>query len=158
MRGTNHVTAPATARAVLAMSVVLGVLLLAGCGGEETEPVVDTSAEQEAAAAAEREAEARRAEEEARRRAEEEARRLAEEELRRHPPTYTIARGDGLYRIAGMEKIYGDSKMWPLLFDANRDQIQNPDLIYPGRTLNVPRGMSDAQMQAKLLEMWAELP
>jgi nucleoid-associated protein YgaU len=100
---------------------------------------------------------ARLAEEEARRKAEEEARRLAEEELKKHPPTYTVEKGDSLWMIAGMEKIYGDSILWPVIFDANGDAISDPDLIYPGQELTIPRGMSDEELTEKLHMLWGEL-
>ena len=76
--------------------------------------------------------------------AEEEARRLAEEEawLRAHPPNYVVARGDNLWNISGMSNIYDASKYWPLIYDANRGQINDPDLIYPDQDLRIPREMS----------------
>lgn len=97
---------------------------------------------------------ARLAEENRRREAEEAARRAEEERLRRFPPTYTVARGDSLWKIAGMEKIYGRSLYWPILHDANREAIRNPDLIYPGQTLTVPRGMDASAMDAALRRLW----
>jgi hypothetical protein len=48
---------------------------------------------------------------------------------------HTVVKGDSLARIA--EKIYGSQK-WPLLYKANRDKIDNPDLIFPGQELVVP--------------------
>jgi nucleoid-associated protein YgaU len=111
-----------------------------------------------AIAEAKRLEEERRKAEEARRRAEEEARRRAEEEqLRRFPPNYTVERGDCLWNISGMEKIYNDSTYWPIVYDANGDQISDPDLIYPGQQFSIPRGMSDAEMDTKLHEMWRKL-
>ncbi len=99
----------------------------------------------------------RLAEEEARRKAEEEARRLAEEELKKRPPQYTVAKGDSLWRISGMEKIYGKPMYWPILFDANGSLITDPDLIYPGQVLTIPRGMSAEEMDQKLHMLWREL-
>jgi len=113
-----------------------------------------------AAAVAEKkrlEDERRRAEEEARRREEEARRRAEEERLRRFPPNYTVERGDSLWRISGMEKIYNNSTFWPIVYDANGDQINNPDLIFPGQTFSIPRGMSDQDMDTKLHEMWRKL-
>jgi len=103
------------------------------------------------------EAEARKAEE-ARRRAEEEARRRGDEEAWRkaHPPNYVVQRGDYLWRIAGMDKIYQASKFWPLIYDANRNQIDDPDLIYPGQDLTIPREMDDGEMMNKLRNMWGK--
>ncbi len=49
---------------------------------------------------------------------------------------YTIQRGDSLSKIA--KRYYGDAMRWPDLFEANREVIQNPDLIYPGQQIRVP--------------------
>jgi LysM repeat protein len=51
--------------------------------------------------------------------------------------TYTVKRGDTLWDIAGVK--LGDNKKWPLLFALNKDQIKNPDLIYPGQVLTIPQ-------------------
>lgn len=50
---------------------------------------------------------------------------------------YTIQRGDSLSKIA--KRYYGDAMKYPVLFEANREIIKNPDLIYPGQVLRVPK-------------------
>jgi len=50
--------------------------------------------------------------------------------------TYTVRSGDSLSKIA--HKAYGHSKHWRMIFDANRDQLDNPDLIQPGQVLVLP--------------------
>ncbi len=60
---------------------------------------------------------------------------------RAKPETYTVERGDCLYKISGKEKVYNDPLKWPRLYRANRDKIKDPDLIYPGWVLVVPRGL-----------------
>jgi nucleoid-associated protein YgaU len=50
--------------------------------------------------------------------------------------SYTVRSGDSLSKIA--HKTYGHSKHWRLIFDANRDQLDNPDLIQPGQVLVLP--------------------
>jgi nucleoid-associated protein YgaU len=50
--------------------------------------------------------------------------------------TYVVAKGDSLSAIAQRE--YGDEKEWRRIYDANRDIIKDPDLIYPGQTLRLP--------------------
>jgi nucleoid-associated protein YgaU len=54
------------------------------------------------------------------------------------PPekVYVVQRGDSLSKIAKNE--YGDVNKWKLIFEANKDQIKNPDLIQPGQTLKIP--------------------
>jgi nucleoid-associated protein YgaU len=50
--------------------------------------------------------------------------------------TYTVKKGDSLSKIA--KQVYGDAKQWPKIHEANRDIIDNPDLIYPGQVLKLP--------------------
>jgi len=50
--------------------------------------------------------------------------------------TYVVSKGDTLSKIA--ERHYGDAGEWRKIFDANRDQIQDPDQIHPGQTLRLP--------------------
>jgi nucleoid-associated protein YgaU len=52
--------------------------------------------------------------------------------------TYTVVAGDSLSKIAKRE--YGDPSKWHRIYEANRDKIQNPDLIHPGQVLNLPQG------------------
>ncbi|MBX3299691.1 MAG: LysM peptidoglycan-binding domain-containing protein [Acidobacteria bacterium] len=47
--------------------------------------------------------------------------------------TYTVEPGDSLSKIGAK---YGIA--WKAIFDANRDQISNPDLIHPGQELKIP--------------------
>lgn len=50
--------------------------------------------------------------------------------------TYTVKRGDSLWAIA--KRYYGNGSLWPRIFDANRNKIKNPNLIYPGQVLSIP--------------------
>ena len=50
--------------------------------------------------------------------------------------TYTVMRRDTLSKIAQLE--YGDAKQWRKIFEANRDVIEDPDLIFPGQVLRIP--------------------
>lgn len=58
------------------------------------------------------------------------------------PPAYTVRRGDYLWKIAKMPDIYGDAYAWMRIYTANRDQIKNPDLIYPSQTFSIPRNVA----------------
>jgi uncharacterized protein YidB (DUF937 family) len=49
---------------------------------------------------------------------------------------HTVAAGESLSKIA--RRYYGDANQWRRIFEANRDQIQNPDLIHPGQKLKIP--------------------
>ncbi|MCY7353757.1 MAG: LysM peptidoglycan-binding domain-containing protein [Lysobacter sp.] len=50
--------------------------------------------------------------------------------------TYTVESGDSLSRIAKDQ--YGKASKWRAIFEANRDQIDDPDLIHPGQILKIP--------------------
>lgn len=47
-----------------------------------------------------------------------------------------IERGDALWRIA--RRIYGHGIQYTLIFEANRNQIDDPDLIFPGQVFTIP--------------------
>ena len=49
---------------------------------------------------------------------------------------YEIVSGDTLSGIA--KKYYGDAMQYPRLFEANREVIKDPDLIYPGQKIRIP--------------------
>lgn len=51
---------------------------------------------------------------------------------------YTVMRGDYLWRIAKKPDIYGDPYAWIRIYTANRNQIKNPDLIYPNQIFDIP--------------------
>ena len=55
------------------------------------------------------------------------------------PATWTVKKGECLWWIAEYEHIYNDPFKWPTIYEANRDQIKDPDLIYPGQVLRIPR-------------------
>ncbi len=48
-----------------------------------------------------------------------------------------VSRGDSLWRIS--RATYGTGMRYPLVLKANRDQIRDPDLIYPGQTFVLPK-------------------
>lgn len=60
---------------------------------------------------------------------------------------YIVVQGDTLWDISGSSSIYGDHFQWPLLFKANRDQIQDPDLIYPEQVFSVRRDFNAAEVE-----------
>ncbi len=51
--------------------------------------------------------------------------------------TYTVQAGDTLFGIA--LRYYGHGRYWRGLFVANQDQISDPNLIYVGQVLTIPR-------------------
>lgn len=59
------------------------------------------------------------------------------------PAAYRVRGGETLWTIAARKDIYGDALLWPLIYQANRDQIKDPRQIYPGQSLAIPRKLSD---------------
>jgi nucleoid-associated protein YgaU len=51
---------------------------------------------------------------------------------------YTVVRGDHLWGIAKKKEHYDNPFAWPMIYRANRDQIKNPDLIYPKQIFKIP--------------------
>jgi nucleoid-associated protein YgaU len=49
---------------------------------------------------------------------------------------YTVQSGDTLGKIAAAH--YGDAGKYPVIFEANKPMLSDPDKIYPGQTLRIP--------------------
>jgi len=62
--------------------------------------------------------------------------------------TYLVVRGDSLWKISGKPDIYNNPYHWPLIYKANRDKINDADLIHPGQELVIERGSSAADVDA----------
>ena len=50
--------------------------------------------------------------------------------------SYTVVKGDTLGKIA--KEFYGNSAKYPLIFEANKPMLSDPDKIYPGQMLRIP--------------------
>jgi nucleoid-associated protein YgaU len=50
--------------------------------------------------------------------------------------TYTVKAGDTLSKIA--KELLGDANAYHKIFDANRDQLSDPNKIMPGQQLKIP--------------------
>ncbi len=55
------------------------------------------------------------------------------------PKRHMVIQDEWLAKIAGYWEVYDNYREWPLLFEANKDRIQDPDLIFPEQELVVPR-------------------
>lgn len=49
---------------------------------------------------------------------------------------HTVVRGDTLSAIA--KKYYGKASKYPVIFEANKPMLSDPDKIYPGQVLRIP--------------------
>ena len=63
-------------------------------------------------------------------------------ELQAAKMTYSVVKGDSLWRIAGKSDVYGNPYEWPLIFKANMDKIKHADLIFPKQEFNVDKNPS----------------
>ena len=50
---------------------------------------------------------------------------------------HTVVKGEYLSKIA--KKYYGDAMKYPLIFEANKPMLTEPDKIYPGQVLRIPK-------------------
>ncbi len=49
---------------------------------------------------------------------------------------HTVVSGDTLGKIA--QHYYGDAMKYPVIFEANKPMLSDPDKIYPGQVLRIP--------------------
>jgi nucleoid-associated protein YgaU len=63
---------------------------------------------------------------------------------------YKVVRGDCLWCISEQSNIYGNPYKWPLILKANKSQIKDADLIYPGQELTIDRDASAAAIDASI--------
>jgi len=51
--------------------------------------------------------------------------------------SYTVQNNDTLQKISS--KVYGTSKKWNKIYEANKDKMKTPDRIYAGQVLKIPQ-------------------
>lgn len=62
--------------------------------------------------------------------------RVAPEDIQLGGDTVVVQPGNSLWRLA--RRLYGQGVQYTVIYEANRDQIRDPDLIYPGQVLQAP--------------------
>jgi nucleoid-associated protein YgaU len=62
--------------------------------------------------------------------------RMTVEEAAPEATFYTVQSGDSLSKIA--KEHYGDAMKYPVIFEANKPMLEDPDKIYPGQVLRIP--------------------
>jgi nucleoid-associated protein YgaU len=58
-----------------------------------------------------------------------------------HAATHTVKAGDTLSKIA--KEYFGDANAYMKIFNANQDQLSDPDKIKPGQVLKIPQPATD---------------
>ena len=61
-------------------------------------------------------------------------------ELRAAYASYRVMKGDTLGSISARPEVYGSARQWPMIYQANKGSISNPDKIMPGQVLMIPKG------------------
>ena len=59
------------------------------------------------------------------------------QETAKKPQTYTVVKGDSLSRIS--QKVYGSTKYWKRIVDANKDKLGHSQTLRPGMVLVIPK-------------------
>ena len=59
-----------------------------------------------------------------------------------------VQAGENLAIIAAQAQVYQDALLWPLIYKANRDQIKNPEEIFSGQVLMIPRDKTKDEIDA----------
>ncbi len=67
------------------------------------------------------------------------ARYQSEREGRAGKTVHIVRAGETLWRISASRKGYGAGSEWRRIYEANRGRVRDPDLIYPGQELFIPR-------------------
>jgi hypothetical protein len=60
---------------------------------------------------------------------------------------HTVVSKDTLWFISG--KWYKDPVLWPSIYEINKDQIKDPDLIYAGQKFDIPMLKADGKLSAE---------
>ena len=55
------------------------------------------------------------------------------------PNAWTVRQDEYLGRIAGYWEVYDDATKWVRIYEANKDVVKDPDVIWPGWELTIPR-------------------
>ena len=53
--------------------------------------------------------------------------------------THVVRRGESLWKISAADHVYRNGARWRSLYAANRARIHDPNLIFPGQELSIPR-------------------
>jgi hypothetical protein len=109
----------------IALIFVVSVFFITGCGGKSQK--INGVADEESQVM-------------------DEASQASKESL---PTTYTVETGDTLWSIAGKAEIYGNDQQWPIIYDNNRDILDDYKApLKEGTKLIIPRNISAVEIEA----------
>lgn len=82
---------------------------------------------------------------------------LAAQDITGDPPEggWTVVEGNTLWDLA--ERFLGDPFQWRTIWEANRETIPNPDLIYPGQTIRIP-GADGSMIEVRVVPAGQQPP
>lgn len=72
--------------------------------------------------------------------------------------SYSVVKGECLWKIAERPEVYDNHWKWPLIYRANRDQISNPHLIFPDQNFKIPRDYDKSEESNAIKEAKATPP
>lgn len=52
--------------------------------------------------------------------------------------SYVVQENESLWHVAGQQEVYGNSYLWPLVWQANKNKVKQPYQLYKGLRLTVP--------------------
>lgn len=55
------------------------------------------------------------------------------------PGSWKVYKGESLWKISSYPEVYGKGSKWTHIYRANKDQIKDPNLIYPEQIFSIPR-------------------
>lgn len=110
---------------LMVFAVALSVMFLFGCGGTSGQKINSVADEESEVMS--------------------EASERSKEEL---PSTYIVEEGDTLWDIAKKAEIYGNKYQWPIIYDANRDILDDySGELEAGSKLIIPRNISASEIE-----------
>ena len=59
-------------------------------------------------------------------------------QLQSETRSYVVQDGESLWHVAGQQAVYGNSYLWPLVWQANKNKVKQPYQLYKGLRLTVP--------------------
>jgi nucleoid-associated protein YgaU len=69
---------------------------------------------------------------------------------------YRVKKGDYLVKIAAQDFIYGNANLWVVIYKYNLHKTKNPNLIYPGQLLLIPKIISKQEIRRLIRNYYRE--